>query len=298
MLAGCLQFTPPATGTPGRGNRNKEEIMLAKLFNIALALLFAVLSSLTCLHGVATPQFKVVIASITLLFIMAELALYFILGKLVIGPSLTPESEAISPRDGVTEHEDARLSEMLSLLPPEWIVLKNFYRNGIDADFIVIGPSGIHVITVKDLRGTIENYDSFLLLNKTRSINDFIRGVKEKAGGLRRDFRSFATRGNVIKPVLYFSSAHLCNNVTGIHDGVLVTSAPSVIADITEEEIMLTSFDVYGIYTFLSQNSVYSKISTHSPFRGCYVPQEPEADENEKHPLAWIRPEGATGLRQ
>ena len=272
--------------------------MLAKLFNIALGLLFAVLSSLTCLHGIATPQFKVVIASITLLFIMAELALYFILAKLAIAPLSALEPEDLSSRNPAGQWDGARLSEMLSILPPEWIVLKNFYRNGIDADFVVIGPTGIHVITVKDLRGTIENYDGFLLLNKTRSINDFIRAVKDKASGMQRDFRSFAARGNVIKPVLYFSSAHLSGSVTGVHDDVLVTSAKSVITDITEEEIMLTSFDVYGIYTFLSQNSVFCKLSTHNPFRGCYSPQEPEPDTNEKHPLAWFSPEGATGLRQ
>jgi Nuclease-related domain len=260
--------------------------MIAKIFNIVLALLFAVLSSLTCLHGIAPPHFKVLIASLTLMFIMAELAVYYALSRIASGKLTLHDEKMHYHLESPLEWNDASLSELLSELPPEWIVLQNYYRKGIDTDFVVVGPTGVFIINVKNVRGQIQKYDSFLLLNNSRSINDFLQIVKDKANSFQRDFRSFGKTGNVIKPVLYFSQAQLRANSSGIHDDVLVTSSQSVITDITGNNHILKPVDVYGIYTVLSQNSVYSRLSTHDPFRGCFSIPSGETDrtQNEKTP--------------
>ncbi len=252
--------------------------MIAKIFNIAMALLFAVLSSVTCLHGFAAIQFKVVIAAVTLFFIMAELALYYLLGRLVTGNTPDeeqPESLKVVHRETPVVREENSLGKLLSQLPPPWIVLKNFYRNGVDADFVVIGLTGIHLINVKDVRGTIEKSETFLILNNKRLICDFIANVKDQADELQKDFRSFGKTGSVIKPVLCFSNAHLSRGSAGRYDEVLVTSTQSIIDQITGDNQVLNSFDVYGVYTVLCRNSVFRKLSTHNPFNGGFSGGEP-----------------------
>ncbi len=267
--------------------------MIAKLFNIALALLFALLSSLTCLHGIATPNFKVIIAAITLFFIMVELALYYILGKLVTGNRPVMSGHGITCRELPTPYKETSLLDKLSRMEPEWIVLKNFYRQGIEADFVVIGPTGVYIISVKEVRGELDKPNDFILLNNTRAIGNFMEGVRNQATILQRDFRSFAKRGRVVKPLLCFTRARLSMSAAGLQDGVLVTSPDDIVATITEGTPIIDSFDVYGIYTFLSKNSIFSKLSTHNPFRGCFIAPEPDVSETKNAPRLVESPEGA-----
>ena len=253
--------------------------MIAKLFNIALTLLFALLSSLTYLHGLSTTHYKVVIAAIVLFFILTELTLYYILSRFMPDSSARQddltEPEESSYRETAATYGGGDLSELLTRLPPECIVLKNFYRNGFNADFVVIGPTGIHIIDIKEVSGDINKSRDLLLLNNRRSIGDFIEVVKRQAADLQRDFKSFGRKSSLIKPVLCFTRARLSRMSTGIHDGVLVTSARGVITDITENENILDSFDVYGIYTFLSRTSAFRKLSIHNAFLSCYSATEP-----------------------
>jgi len=217
------------------------------------------------------------IAKLLLIYVVAELVLFYILDKLMTVPGPRVSEGHVDYRESPAAYETKSISDMLSLLQPEWIVLKNFYRHGIDADFVVIGPTGIHVIKVKDVRGEIDNFDNLLLLNNKRSINDFIEAVKKPAKDLQPDFRSFGTVNSVIKPILCFTRAHLSSMSRGWYDGVLVTSTRNVIADITGGNRVLTAFDVYGIYTFLCKNSVFRKLSAHNVFRGCCPTAETEA---------------------
>jgi Nuclease-related domain len=254
--------------------------MITKMVNIVLALLFAIISSLTCLHGIYTPNVKVIITAITLFFIMAELALYYILGRLM-ARNRANQTDSLRSQSGTALCDDeSTLPELLSRMDPEWIVLKNFYRQGISADFVIIGPTGIHLVVVKDVRGELIKINDFLLLNNTRSINDFINVAKNHATSLQRDFRSFDKSINIIKPILCFSRARLSKGSSGLQDGVFVVSPESIIAAITDDTSILDSFHVYGIYTFLSRNSSFQKLSPHNPFRNCFI--APEQDDSEQ----------------
>ena len=148
--------------------------------------------------------------------------------------------------------EQSNLTDVLSSLPSEYAVLNDFVSLDISINHIVIGPTGIYVIYVKNLRGGIERKGDVLLLNHKRSISDYIRNVKKQADYLRAIFKIFGGTKKVIKPVLCFSHAYVNLMSRGEFDGVLVISAKDIVTHITESTQILDSFDVYRAVTFLS----------------------------------------------
>ena len=148
--------------------------------------------------------------------------------------------------------EQSNLSNILSLLPSDYAVLNDFDSLDMMINHIVIGPTGIYVIDVKNLRGGIERKGDVLLLNHKRSISDYIANVKKQAEYLRAIFKIFGGTKKVIKPVLCFSHAYVNLMSRGEFDGVLVTSAKDIVTHITESAHILDSFDVYRAFTFLS----------------------------------------------
>jgi len=148
--------------------------------------------------------------------------------------------------------EQNNLTDILAVLPPEYAVLNDFDSMDLKICHIVIGPTGIYVIDVKNLRGGIERKGDVLMLNNNRSISEYISSVKKQADYLRVIFKMFGGTKKVIKPVLCFSHAYVNLMSRGEFDGVLVTSPQDIVTHITENVQILDSFDVYRAYSFLS----------------------------------------------
>ena len=152
----------------------------------------------------------------------------------------------------IDESEQNDLTEILSSLPSDYAVLNDFESLDMSINHIVIGPTGIYVIYVKNLRGGIERKGNVLMLNHKISISNYISNVKKQADNLYAIFKVFGGTKKVIKPVLCFSHAYVNLMSRGEFDGVLVISAKDIVTHITESTQILDSFDVYRAFTFLS----------------------------------------------
>ncbi len=231
--------------------------MAIKIIMAALAFVFVMILLIMGFASHISPMFRFIVPGILLgctALLMAACYLYGLdAGKKKRKREVKVKVKNKEQEEGESKESPGMVS-ILAELPSEYVVVHNFESLDVNVDHIVIGPTGIFVIMVKDLRGGVERIGDALLLNHRRSLADYLAVAKDKADYLRAVFKLFGGSKKVIKPVLCFTQAYVNLLSRGEFDGVQVTSAKDLVAFITESTETLDSFDVYRAYTFLSDD--------------------------------------------
>ncbi len=148
--------------------------------------------------------------------------------------------------------------DILLQLPKEYIVIHHYERNGLDLEYVVIGPTGIFILDSNGIRGSIDVAGDHLILDGKHAVDKAVEKVKRSARRMGNDFKTFNARKNLLKAVLCFPHAAVKGASGKIFSDVLVASGDDLIETIQGHPQLLDAADIVGICSYLKKNANYA----------------------------------------
>jgi len=149
------------------------------------------------------------------------------------------------------------VTDILLKIKLEYIVISKYSRHDFEIDYVVIGPTGIYFIELKETRGTIDKIFNVLTLDNNYSIDEYIDTLKDKLKNFYVFLKLTEREMKSIKPVLCFTHARV--NLLPhelVHD-VMVVTIKNIVASITDAPVIFDVTDIQGAYALLCHGSTY-----------------------------------------